>query len=78
MPLCEFLLHHTKARSLCVITIGGWINATFFIDHEDLFARYLHPDLQRATVKSHRWETLPVVDATGKSSDIPAYFIEVG
>lgn len=25
MPLSEFLLKHTQARELCVITIGGWI-----------------------------------------------------
>lgn len=78
MPLSEFLLHHTQARELCAITMGGWINATFFIDHEDLFIRYLHPDLSKATVKSDRWETLPIVDGRGNKMDIPCHFIEVG
>ena len=78
MPLTEFLLHHTKARELCAITMGGWINATFFIDHEDLFARYVHKDLANATVKSHHWETLPIIDEKGKSLDVPCHFIEVG
>ena len=77
MPLIEFLLHHTQARELCVITDGGWINATFFIDHEDLFTRYLHPDLHKAKVKSHHWDTLPVVDGKGNRVEIPAHFIEI-
>ena len=76
--LTDFLLHHTQARELCVITIGGWINATFFIDHEDLFARYIHTDLRDRPVKSHHWETLSIVDAAGKSGEIPAHFIEIG
>ena len=77
MPLSEFLLEHTKARELCVITIGGWINATFFIDHEDLFSRYIHKDLRNATVKSHKWDTLPIVDAQNKPIEVPAHFIEI-
>lgn len=78
IKLSDFLLHHTQARELCAITMGGWINATFFIDHEDLFIHYLHPDLREKTVKSERWETLPIVDQSGKSVDVPCHFIEVG
>lgn len=78
MPtLSEFLLHHTQARELCAITIGGWIYATFFIDHEDLFIRYLHPDLGKATVKTDHWDTLPVVGSNGGGIEVPAHFIEI-
>lgn len=76
--LLEFLLHHTQARELCVITIGGWINATVFIDHEDLFTRYLDKELASKAVKAHKWETLSIVNAVGKPVEIPAHFIEVG
>ena len=77
MPLSEFLLKHTNSRELCVITIGGWINATFFIDHEDLFARYIHKDLEKATVKFHHWDTLSIVDSQNNSIEVPAHFIEI-
>lgn len=77
MPLSEFLLKHTQTGELCVITIGGWTNATFFIDHEDLFVRYIHGDLRCATVKSHHWDTLSIVDAQKKPVEIPCHYIEV-
>lgn len=77
MQLSEFLLKHTQARELCAITIGGWISATFFIDHEDLFVRYIDKDLRCATVKSHHWDTLSIVDAQNKPVEIPCHYIEV-
>lgn len=78
MPtLSQFLLHHTQARELCAITMGGWIYATFFIDHEDLFDRYLDRELARKKVKKDHWDTLPIVDQHGNNLDIPAHFIEI-
>lgn len=77
MQLGKFLLTQTQARELCVITQGGWITATFFIDHEDLFVRYLHPELYNATVKSDHWDTLSIVSADGSRIEIPAHHIEV-
>ena len=76
--LREFLLHHAQSRELCVITIGGWINATVFVDHEDLFTRYLDKELAARTVKSHKWDYLHIVDAAGNPVVAAAHFIEVG
>lgn len=77
MPLSEFLLKKTNARELCVICVNGWINATFFIDHEDLFVRYLSPKLAQMRVKKDYWDTLSIVDAQNKPVEIPCHFVEV-
>lgn len=41
ITLSKFLQNRTAAKELCVIREDGWIVATFWIDHEDLFMRYL-------------------------------------
>lgn len=78
MPLIEFLLHHTKVLELCAITESGYISATVFIDSEDLFTRCLSPLLREKKVKQDHWDTLPIVDASGKRVKIPCRYIEVG
>ena len=49
MRLAEFLRYETKATELCVIC-DPWRVAIFWIDHEDLFLRYVHPDFRNKYV----------------------------
>lgn len=60
MKLREFLTKKTGARELCVITEGGWIVASAWIDYEDLFQ--LPSRLSDAEVVSSTFDTLTVRD----------------
>ena len=51
MKLSEFLLKKTQALELCVIRDCGWIVASYYIDHEDLFDRYVDNGLGNMEVK---------------------------
>ena len=77
MKLSEFLLKKTQALELCVIRDSGWIVATFFIDYEDLFSRYLDNRLGNAEVKSDEWDYLPIVNENGAKIQIWCHFIDV-
>lgn len=73
--LKDYLLNKTQAMELCVITEDGWITATCYIDHEDMF----HIPLQLAgkTVKSEQWSVINIVDKNGKVIQIPCHYIDV-
>lgn len=70
----EFLLKRTQVKELCVITDSGYIVATAWIDYEDLFA--IHPKIADMLVKSHKWDTLDIVDSHGKVREVPCHYIE--
>lgn len=77
MKLSEFLLKKTQALELCVIRESGWIVATYFIDHEDLFDRYLDNRLGNMEVKKDKWDYLTIVNENGAKIQIWCHFIDV-
>lgn len=77
MKLREFLRTKTRALELCVIRDSGWIVATCFIDHEDLFCRHLDNELGDMQVKSDKWDYLPIVNENGARIQIWCHYIDV-
>ena len=77
MKLREFLRKKTQALELCVVCDSGWIVATYFIDHEDLFCRHLDPKLGEQEVKSDKWDYLPIVNENGDKIQIWCHYINV-
>ena len=75
MTLREFLIKKTNALELCAICEGGWITATCWIDHEDLF--HIPPKLADREVKREKWEDLTIVNENNASIKIPCHFIYV-
>lgn len=54
--LNTFLLHSTKVGEVVVVTLCGWDIATYVIDHEDLFIKYVPEELRWKTVKTTKRE----------------------
>ena len=77
MKLGEFLLHKTNTMELCAITDGGWVVATAWIDHEDLFMRYIPTNLASKPVKRDYWDYLTIVNENNTSIKIPFHFIDL-
>ena len=77
MKLYEFLQIKTQVNELCVIRDCGWIVATFWIDDEDLFCRYIHKELKYAEVKSDSWGLLSTINAIGNPWRIPCHYVDV-
>lgn len=77
MTLSEFLLKKTQVLELCVIRDGGWIVASFYIDHEDLFARFLDNTLSRMVVNGDEWGVINTTYKDGKVIQIPCHYIDV-
>ena len=75
ITLRDFLYKKTQALELCAITDGGWIVATCWIDHEDLF--HIPPKLADKEVKSDEWDELTIVDANGTSIKVPCHYVNV-
>lgn len=75
MTLREFLRKKTNALELCAIREDGWITATCWIDHEDLF--HIPPKLADREVKRDKWEDLTIVNENNASIKIPCHFIDV-
>lgn len=75
MSLREFLLTKTNALELCAITDGGWIVATCWIDHEDLF--HVPPKLADKPVKKEYWDYLTIVNENNASIKVPCHFVDV-
>ena len=81
MKLYDFLRKKTGARELCVITEGGWIVATAWIDYEDLFQ--VPKRLANMEVVKDRFDTLTVRDDAHRTRDketvavVPVRMIEV-
>ena len=51
MRIIDFLIRYTQVEELCVIC-DPWRIATAWIDHEDLFIRYLSSELRNKIVVS--------------------------
>lgn len=75
MKLGEFLLKRTQTHELCVIRESGWIIATCWIDHEDLFR--LPEDLWNRSISCQEWGMLLVVDNFGEKTKIPCHYIDI-
>lgn len=78
MLLKDFLLKKTKAQTLCSITENGYIISTVYIDYEDLFMRYMNPELLKKEVKEIKWISLTIADSGGYLHLIPCLSIEIG
>lgn len=74
--LKEFLRYKTDATELCVVC-DPWRIATFWIDHEDLFLRYIHPDIANKYVVRDEWEPLTIVDQDGNKITVMAHHIYI-
>lgn len=77
MTLIEFLRTKTSARELCVICESGWTVATFWIDYEDLFCRYVDYKLGERKVRRDYWDYLEIVNENNACIKIPCHYIEV-
>jgi hypothetical protein len=77
MTLREFLRTKTNVQELCVIREDGWIVASFWIDHEDLFCHYLSKELGSRKVKLDCWDYISVVNVNNACIKIPCHYIEV-
>lgn len=77
MTLREFLRTKTNVLELCVIRENGWVVATFWIDHEDLFCHYLDKRIGNKNVKLDCWDYLTIVNGNNASIKVPAHYIEV-
>ena len=77
IPLSEFLKHKTEVKELCVIRQDGWIVATFWIDHEDLFMRYLDNKIGSEPVKKDEWGWLPIVNADNGNMEVRCHYIDI-
>lgn len=77
MTLREFLRTKTNANELCVVCEDGWISATFWIDYEDLFDRYLPFELGSKPIRRAYWDFLPIVNENNASIKIPCHYIDL-
>ena len=77
MKLGEFLLKKTQSLELCVIRDCGWIVASYYIDHEDLFDRYVDNGLGNMEVKGDEWGTINITLKKGDVIQIPCHYIDV-
>lgn len=77
MTLSEFLLKKTQALELCVIRDSGWIVASCYIDHEDLFHGRLHQKLRDMEIKGDEWGVINTKLKDGKVIQIPCHYIDV-
>ena len=77
MTLREFLRTKTNVHELCAIREDGWVTATFWIDHEDLFCHHLDKKLGERKVKLDCWDYLLVVNGNNAGIKIPCHYIEV-
>ena len=83
MKLYEYLRTQTSALELCTITEGGWIVATAWIDHEDLFSHHLPRSLADKEVVSTGFKTLTIRDEEHSTRDrevivrVPVRTVEV-
>lgn len=77
MTLSEFLLKKTQPLELCVIRNNGWIVASCYIDHEDLFEGYMDNQLANLEVKGDEWGVINTRYRDGKIIQIPCHYIDV-
>ncbi len=77
MKLSEFLLKKTQPLELCVIRNNGWIVASCYIDHEDLFEEYMDNRLCDKEVKGDEWGAINITLKKGDVIQIPCHYIDV-
>lgn len=77
MKLIEFLRTKTNANELCVVCDDGWIIASFWIDYEDLFCRYVDNGIGNQKVKRDYWDYLPIVNENNACVKIPCHYIDI-
>lgn len=77
IKLSEFLRYKTRAEELCIICVNGWRTAAVWIDHEDLFIGYLHPELRDLIVVNEKWELLETCIDTGSREYVNAHYVYV-
>ena len=77
MKLSEFLLNKTRPLDLCVIRDDGWIVASYYIDHEDLFDRHLSHKLRDMEVKDAKWGVINTRLRNGRIIQMPCHYIDV-
>ena len=77
MKLIDFLLYKTHAEELCIICVNGWRTAAVWIDHEDLFTRYVHHDLWNLPVIRDEWESLETCNNELSRVYVMAHYIYV-
>lgn len=75
ITLRDFLRKKTQVFELCAITDGGWIVATCYIGHEDLFQ--IPSKLANKKVKSDEWSFINIVDKNGQTIQIPCHYVNV-
>ena len=75
MKLCDFLRHETNVYELCAICEDGYIVATCWIDHEDLFI--IPPRLANKDIRRDYWGTLPIVTENNNKMYVPCHYIDV-
>lgn len=76
MTLHDFLRNKAQAEELCIVC-NPWRVAAFWIDHEDLFLRYIDKDLARKEVIKDEWHALPIRSDNGSGITILAHHIYV-
>jgi hypothetical protein len=77
MKLEEFLLNKTQTLELCVIRDSGWIVASCYIDHEDLFDSHLSHGLRDMKVKGDEWGAINITLKKGDVIQIPCHYVDV-
>lgn len=77
ISLSEFLKHKTEVKELCVIREDGWIVATFWIDYEDLFMRYIDNKIGSKPVKKDEWGWLPIVNEDNGNMEVRCHYIDI-
>lgn len=75
ITLRDFLRNNTQVYELCVIRDGGWVKATCWIDHEDLF--HIPPEFEDKEVQDDRWDEFPVMNENGTIIKIPCHYVDV-
>ena len=74
MTVREFCLKKTQVNELCAIRDSGWIIATVWVDHEDLFS--IDKRVSEMEVKSDVWGTLSIVTEHGDKISVPCHYID--
>lgn len=73
--LKRFLWKKTNVHELCVIREHGYIVASCWIDHENLFC--IPPTLKDRKVKNDEWGYITIVNENNASIKIPCHYVDV-
>lgn len=75
MNVREFCMSKTNVHELVVIREGGYIVATAYIDHEDLFR--LPGEIARSEVSGCVRDLLSVNDSIGHTFCVPCVYLDL-